>query len=138
MTADQDVTLEPNEHSVSFLVRDSAPLTYPSRNISLNGHINGLSVVYLIDTGANVRAIRADIWRQIPQRTKHPPAQTNITSISAVNGQSIPVLGQVELPFSINDKTYPFNVLIIESIAYDVILGRDFLESYKAKIDCTT
>lgn len=44
-------------------------------------------------------------------------------------------MGQIELPFSINDKTYPFNVLIIESIAYDVILGRDFLESYKAKID---
>lgn len=67
--------------------------------------------------------------------TKHPPTQTYITSISAVNGQSIAVLGQIELPFSINDKTYPFNVLIIEGITYDVILGRNFLESYKAKID---
>ena len=123
------VTLEPNEHFISFLVRDSTPLTHPSRNISLEGHINGKTVTYLIDTAANISAIRADIWRQIPQMMKHPPAHTHIISISAVNGQSIPVLGQIELPFSINDKTYPFSVLIIESIAYDVILGRDFLES---------
>lgn len=135
ITADQNMTLEPNEHFVSFLVRDSTPLTHPSRNISLKGYVYDLPVEYLIDTGANVSAIRADIWRQIPQRTKHPPSETHIKSISAVNGQSIPVLGQVELPFSINDRTYPFNILIIESIAYDVILGRDFLESYKAKID---
>lgn len=134
-TADRGVTLEPNEHFISLLVSDSTPLTYQSRNISLEGHINGKSVTYLIDTGANVSAIRASVWQQIPQMTKHPPTQTYITSISAVNGQSIAVLGQIELPFSINDKTYPFNVLIIEGITYDVILGRNFLESYKAKID---
>ena len=30
---------------------------------------------------------------------------------------------------------YPFKALVIEAIAYDVILGRHFLEHYKAKID---
>lgn len=89
----------------------------------------------MTDTDANVSAIRAEVWRQIPSPTKHPPTSTPITSIAAVNGQSIPVLGQTTLPFCINGKTYPFDVLVIESIAYDVILGRDFLETYKAKID---
>ena len=67
--------------------------------------------------------------------TKHPPTPTHIKTISAVNGQRIPVLGQVELPFSIHGKTYVFKAFIIEIIAYDVVLGRDFLEHYKAKID---
>ena len=133
-TADTDMSPESNERFISFLVRDSAPLTQPSRNISLAGFIDGIPVT-LIDTGANVSAICADVWKRIPQKTKHPPIPTPITSIAAVNGQSIPVLGQDKLPFSINGSTYPFHVLIIESIAYDVILGRDFLEAYKAKID---
>lgn len=120
---------------ISFVTRDSAPLTQPSHNISLPGSIKGIPVTFLVDTGANISAIRAEIWRQIPHSAQQSPAPTHITSISAVNGQSIPVLGQVELPFSINNKTYPFKVLIIETIAYDVILGRDFLECYKARID---
>lgn len=83
-TAAMHMTLEPNEHFVSFLVRDSTPLTHPSRNITLEGHVNGKTVTYLIDTGANISAIRADIWRQIPQMTIHPPAHTHVTSISAM------------------------------------------------------
>ena len=133
--AEHDLTLKHNTEPMSFLHQDSAPLTHPFRNISIQGHINGRPVTYLVDTGANVSAIRAEVWRQIPQMTKHPPTPTHVTKISAVNGQSIPVLGQVELPLSINDRVYPFHVLVIETIAYDVILGRDFLEFYKAKIN---
>lgn len=58
-----------------------------------------------------------------------------VKAVSTVNGQNVPVLGQVELPFNINDKIYPFSVFIIESIAYDVILGREILEFYQARID---
>ena len=122
-------------HFMSFLNHDWAPLTYPSHHISLEGHIDGRLVTYLVDTGANVSAIRAEIWRQLPPKTKHPPTPTHVATISTVNGQSIPVLGEVKLPFSINGKVYPFKALVIEAIAYDVILGRDFLEHYKAKID---
>ena len=134
-TADQHLPSEPDTPFISLVNHDLAPLTYPSHNISIEGHIDGNPVTYLIDTGANVSAIRAEIWRQLPTTTKHPPTPTHITTISAVNGQSIPVLGQVELPFSIHGKTYAFKAFIIETIAYDVILGRDFLEHYKAKID---
>ena len=89
----------------------------------------------MIDTGANVSAIKAEAWQQIPPLTNHPPLPTPIAQIKAVNGQTIPVIGQVQVPFTIDNKTYPFDVLIIETIAYDAILGRDFLEQYNAKID---
>lgn len=114
---------------------DSTALSQTSPNISLEGHVNGRVVTYFIDTGANVSTIKADIFRQIPHKVRYPPTATHVKAISAGNGQTVPVLGQVELPFSINNKVHPFQVLIIESIAYVVILGRDFLELYRAKID---
>ena len=39
------------------------------------------------------------------------------------------------MPFHINLRSYPFNALITDAMVYDTILGRDFLEFYKAKID---
>ena len=77
--ADYDLTLKHNTQPMSFLHQDSAPLTYPSRNISIQGHINGRPVTYLVDTEAYVNM-------QIPQMIKHPPTPTHITKISEVNG----------------------------------------------------
>ena len=85
--------------------------------------------------GANVSAIRADVWRQLPPPVKHPPIPTHAKTIRAVNGQNIPVLGRVEVPFQMQSKTYPYQTLIISELAYDAILGRDFLEKYRPKID---
>ena len=39
------------------------------------------------------------------------------------------------MPFHINLRSYPFKALIIDAMAYDAILGCNFLEFYKAKID---
>lgn len=89
----------------------------------------------MVDTGANVSAIKAAVWKQIPALTKHPPSPTNIDSIKSVSGEAIPVLGRVEVPFTIDENSYPFKALLIDTMAYDAILGRDFLEFYKAKID---
>ena len=41
----------------------------------------------------------------------------------------------MEIPFEIQAKIYPYRPLIIQDLAYDAILGRDFLEQYEAKID---
>ena len=47
----------------------------------------------------------------------------------------MPVLGQLQLLFQLENHTYSFKALVIESLTYEAILGRDFLEHYKAKID---
>lgn len=74
--ADHDLTLKHNTQPMSFLHQDLAPLTHPSRNTSIQRHINGRPVTYLVDTGAKVSAIRAEVWQQIPQMTKHLPTPT--------------------------------------------------------------
>ena len=49
----------------------------PANNLSIEGTIGGQKFSFLIDTGANVSAIKADVWRQLPPPTKHPPTPTN-------------------------------------------------------------
>ena len=99
------------------------------------GKISDKAVTFLIDTGANVTAIRADVWRRIPAIAKLSPSPTAINTIKAVRGAEIPVLGQLEIPFEIDTHTYNFRALVIECLTYEALLGRDFLECYNAKID---
>ena len=126
---------EVNDRFIALVSHDTLPLSRDTNNVSINGSVCDTELTFLVDTGANVTAIKADIWRQIPPPTKHPTSETTISHIKSVSGESIPVLGQVEVPFHINSRSYPFKALLIETMAYDAILGRDFLEFYKAKID---
>ena len=126
---------EVNDRFIALVTHDTLPLSQESNNISVDGTVCDTDLTFLVDTGANVTAIKADVWRQIPGLTKHPTLRTTISCIKSVSGESIPVLGQVEVPFQINSRSYPFKALLIDAMAYDAILGRDFLEFYKAKID---
>ena len=89
----------------------------------------------MVDTGANVTVLNAAFWRRIPELANRKLLTTTIDSIKAVSGDIIPVLGQVETPFHIDGQEYSFKVLIIDTMTYDAILGRDILSHYKAKID---
>jgi len=92
-------------------------------------------LAFLIDTGASVTAIKASVFHQIPIHFGLELSPSPIDSLRAVSGAVMPVLGYTRIPFSIANDEYPFYALIIESLTYDVILGRDFLKFYKAKID---
>ena len=117
---------------------DVIRLACPNNNLCVDGSILGTKCSFLIDTGASISAVKAQVWRDLPPPTKHPPQSSLHKTIRTVNGQPIPVLGEVELPFEIQSEQYPFTVLILHEMPYDAILGRDFLERYRAKIDLET
>ena len=58
-----------NENEV--FARNAIHFSKPANNLSIEGTIGGQKFSFLIDTGANVSAIRADVWRQLP-----PPTNT--------------------------------------------------------------
>ena len=124
----------PNTNFIALLEQNSVPLTRTTNNTSIKRQIYGQNLTFLIDTGT-VTAIRADVWRRIPELARNKPEPTPIDSIKAVSGAVVPVLGQLQLPFQIENHTYSFKALVIASLTYEAILGRDFLEYYKAKID---
>ena len=62
--------LKPNDHFIALLEHNSFPLKQASNNTSVVGKISDSPLNFLIDTGANVTAIRADVWRRIPALAK--------------------------------------------------------------------
>lgn len=124
-----------NEHFIPLLVRDTIPITADVTNVSIPGNIYGHDMSFLIDTGASVSAIKTTVKDQISQLASLTPTATSISSIKSVSGDVIAVQGLINLPFTIGHNSYPFTALVIDKMAYDAILGRDFLDYYKAKID---
>lgn len=124
-----------NDRFIALLEKTGIPLVSNVTNISVQGNICGFDFMYLIDTGASICAIHSKLLRQIPTLAEHTPLPTTISSIKSVSGETIPVQGQIEVPFRIGNNLYLFKALVIERMAYDVILGRDFLAHYNAKID---
>lgn len=122
-------------HIIATLTKNKIPLEPLPNSTSVLGNICGRQLTFLIDTGASVTAIKASIFHQIPEDFRLDLSQAPIDCLRAVSGATMPVIGSTHIPFEIASEKYPFQALVIESLTYDVILGRDFLEFYNAKID---
>ena len=78
-----------NEDLIPMFAQNAMQFSKPNNNLSIEGSVCGKKFSFLVDTGAIVSAIKADVWRQLPPPTKHPPEPTRIKTIRAVNGQNI-------------------------------------------------
>lgn len=69
--------IKPNDSFIALLEHNSFPFVQASNNTSVAGKIADTKLTFSIDTGANVTAIRADVWRRIPALAKniHPHLQ---------------------------------------------------------------
>ena len=80
---------EVNNRFIALVTQDTLPLSRDTNNISVNGTVCDTELTFLVDTGANVTAIKADVWRQIPPPTKHPPSQTTISYINSTLNNNV-------------------------------------------------
>ena len=68
---------ENDEDLTPVFAQNAIQFSTPANNLSIEGNICGKKFSFLVDTGANVSAIKADVWKQLPPPTKHPPKPTN-------------------------------------------------------------
>ena len=81
----------------------------------------------LLDTGMAVSAVSACIWREYLihiHPNLNPPAHSAVT---IVNGCELVTLGTLVLSFDIDTESFPVKAHVVEGLAFDVIIGRDFL-----------
>ena len=97
---------EVNDQFIALVSHEPLPMLRDTNNVSINGSVCDTELTFLVDTGANVTAIKADVWRQIPPPTKHPTSQTTISHIKSGSGESISVIGQVKVPFHSRNYTF--------------------------------
>ncbi len=81
-----------------------------------------------MDTGACVSAIDEKFLTKI--YGKFPPKLSDglLSSVQTFSGDTVPVLGKITVPLQLNGHEYSCEFHVMQSLAYDAILGRD---SYK-------
>ena len=92
-------------------------------------------ISYVILHGAAITAISSAFYKQVPSLTKHPSDKLAVQSINIVNGKIVLVQGLPLVPFQIRGSIYRLSTYIVESLAYHVILGVDFLTYHNTTIN---
>jgi len=90
--------------------------------------VSGILVKFLIDTGASRSLIQSETFSKF----RIFSARTTDIRLETLTGQKIETDGQVDLTL---DKIGDQSFIIIPDMENEGILGNDFLEQYKAKID---
>jgi hypothetical protein len=59
---------------------------------------------------------------------------SEFTWAQLANKQREPVLGSVEVPLTIGNRTYPYKLNVLRTLAYPIIIGLDFIEEHDVSI----
>lgn len=94
--------------------------------------IDGFHVQALVDTGAAVSVIRADLCNRLRKVTTPFVGRP----FRAVGAQNIVPTGVCTARIIIQEICYCVELVVLSSCSHDVILGWDFLEATSALIDC--
>jgi hypothetical protein len=104
-------------------------------NSTIPVQIRGKSFRALLDSGANHSVTSVEFLRRLKIPVQNL-TDNNSMRITVADGRSITVLGKAELSVKVHGLTMPCEVLVLSQIGHNtLILGLDFLEKNKAKID---
>ena len=95
-------------------------------------NLNNEDIEVTIDSGANINCIRPDL---IDKRTIINPS--NKYQLSGPDKTPLQFIGTTSINLKIENVTFPISVCVIKNLSSTIILGNEFLEINKAKIDYT-
>ena len=123
-----------NQPSNILLLRGSE-VNLKSNDLTTEGKIAGQAVQLLVDTGACVSAIDEQFFWKIYGNFPPKMSDGSLSSVQTVSGDTVPVLGKITVPLQLNGREHPCDFHVMQNLAYDAILGRDFLQKNGAQID---
>ena len=98
------------------------------------GSVNGSSAQFLVDTGAAVTVISAQLWetaKQAEDLLDPMPTQKLLN----VSGDALQLKGVAAIHVKIAGLEFSTNAVVVHSLAVDAILGRDFLRKEECTIE---
>ena len=104
-------------------------------DLTTEGEIAGQMVQLLVDTGACVSAIDKQLFAKIYGHFPPNMSKGSLSSVQTVSGEKVPVLGKITIPLQLQGREYTCEFHVMQNLAYDAILGRDFLQKNGALID---
>ena len=91
----------------------------------IKGHVGGVSVTFLVDTGTNITIMKPSVLQQIP-RNARPSLQDPQTSMIMADGSSLPFLGRTAVELKTGPLTVVHDIWVAD-IDLDAKLGMNFL-----------
>lgn len=79
----------------------------------------------MVDSGEHVSAIK-EVPKEVYGGVPYPAVQT---------GNEHPQIIGITLPLHLEESQFPSEFQVVQNLAYDVIHGRDFLQSHRAIIE---
>ena len=98
------------------------------------GSVNGSSAKFLIDTGAAVTVISAQLWEAAKQAddSLNPIPSKKLLNVS---GDALQLKGMAAIQVKIAGLEFNVNAVVVQSLAIDAVLGRDFLRKEECTIE---
>jgi hypothetical protein len=110
-------------------------MLFPTNMITLNGSINNQQITILIDTGASSSVI---FKNALDKLDLHDLIDIKFSSELYGIGKETSLGNIWYIELELNNNIYPISLIASNNIVknFDMILGLNFLQSYKALIDC--
>ena len=100
----------------------------------ITGQVNDSKAMFVLDTGAAVTLLQKSLWDQVNPDGTNPAPWTG-QRLVGVDGTTLQVHGVATVQLFIAEETFATNVIVVEGLAVEAILGLDFLEIHKCIID---
>ena len=90
----------------------------------------------LVDTGSGVMLIGEKVWRELDSSPNgSAPLEEPTRAVVVANGETLDVLGQVELDVVLGGLVKTHMVLVPRQLTHDCLLSADFLCQHNCVID---
>ena len=96
--------------------------------------VDGAETTILMDSGASVSLI-SEAFRMSVPALRNRPLKKNYVNTHAVNGQTLDILGTIEVTFRLGPSSWQHTCHVLRGCAQSVLLGLDFLTKNHALLD---
>ena len=101
----------------------------PQRTAFVIGKINDCPTKLLIDSGACISVINYEFVKEVLHDDTHPEMTTStFPEVHTVSGEKLPNIGQIQGTLLLTGRQFPSQFHVIINMAYQAVLGRDFLQ----------
>ena len=97
--------------------------------------VKGSPVEFMLDTGAVVSLVRKDVWDRLGGASRFGLSHWRGRHLVGVEGSTVPVCGVTTLDFHLADQAFSVDLVVVDSLKVESILGLDFLEKHHGIID---
>ena len=124
--------IAPKVPAISSHVKNA---TEEKKNVLIWGVVLSQAFQVLVDTGAAVTVISEKFFNDILRARFLLEKCDAVDCIRTANGNTVSVTGCASFPVTLGNSEYICKALVVPGLAYNVVLGRDFLHEFSAVIN---